>query len=190
MIRRFMISSLFICLAACAGNTAEVQRYQLPSAALSDRSENLESTVILLAPVALSELLYQPGIVMQLDDITLHAARQHVWANDLQQQLTLGLQRRLQKRLEQHLVLVNRLSGQQSAEKQLNIRLDAFQGHYEGFALTEGQWQLLDQQGGLEKHANIQLQTTLNADGYAALVRALGDNLDRLADQIAVQLTR
>jgi len=190
MIRRLFISSLFICLAACAGTAPEVQRYQLPSTALTDRSERVQQPVILLAPVVLSELLYQPGIVMQLDDITLHPARQHVWANDLQQQLTLGLQRRLQQRLDNHLVLVDRLSGQNTADKQLRIRLDAFQGHYEGFALTEGQWQLLDRDGALEKNASIQLQTVLNEDGYAALVRALGNNLDQLADQIAQQLNR
>lgn len=190
MIRRLLISSVFISLAACAGTSPDVQRYQLPTAALSDRSEQVQRPVILLAPVALSELLYQPGIVMQIDDITLHPARHHVWANDLQQQLTLGLQRRLQHRLDNHLVLVNRLSGQHTADKHLSIRLDAFQGHYEGFALTEGQWQLLSRDGALERNATIQLQTELNSDGYAALVRALGNNLDQLADQIAQQLNQ
>lgn len=187
MIRRLLIISMFMTLAACASTSPEVQRYQLPSYPLSDGAEQVKRPIIVLAPVELSELLYQPGIVMQLDDITLHPAQQHVWANDLQQQLTLGLQRRLQQRAETHLILVNNVSGQKG-DKQLNIRLDAFQGHYEGYALTEGQWQLRDKDGNLAVNASIALQTVLNADGYAALVRALGNNLDQLADQIARQL--
>lgn len=184
LIRGLFFIGLLTGLTACATQATETQRYQLPTTSLNTATEIKDRSVLLLAPVALSELLYQPGIVMQTDDIILYPAQQHIWASDLQQQITLGLQRRLQQRLVDHLVVLSN----KTYDKQIQIRLEAFQGHYDGVALMEGQWQLLSSEGQLEINSGIELTTTLSQDGYAALVRALGVNLDKLADQIAQRM--
>src|SRR5690606_1259416 len=129
----------------------------------------------------LAGFLDSAGIVLQLDDITLSQANGHRWAEDLSLQLQRGLRQRLATRLPSLRVL-----GEGPRQSALELRLDlyAFHGHA-GAAIAAGHWQLVDVQGALLAEQDFHVQSDLDADGYPALVRALGRSLDRSVDGMA-----
>jgi len=179
---------LVISLAACATKPANTQRFTLPenTQALTQVSANAEQ-ILVIGSIDLAEFLDSDRIVLQLDDITLHQARENLWAENLAQQIRRGLRSRLSSKLSNTLVVADSRGLKQDAWN-LQLDIEQFQGHYDGKAITSGQWQLQDSQGNLLVIAPFNLETTLAADGYPALVRALGKNLDKLAEQLATRI--
>ena len=72
----------------------------------------------------------------------------------------------------------------------LQLDIEQFHGHFTGKAVTSGQWRLRDHTGELIVISPFHIETTLAADGYPALVRALGSNLDKLAEKLATEITK
>ncbi|WP_235039448.1 PqiC family protein [Vreelandella profundi] len=157
----------------------------LPSDQAVIASGQPSNTLRLSAP-RLAHYLDVDGIVMQLDDITLNAAREHQWAEGLGRQLERGLRARLTQALPT--VRVVRAEGSQSDALTLRLDIEQFQGRFDGFAVTSGQWQLLNSQGELLVMENFYAQTKLEEDGYPALVRALGNSWDQAAELIAQEI--
>lgn len=183
----FFTALAILLLTSCAANpTVEKQHYFLPdSASVSPSSAAVsEALLIQLRAVALTDFLDNDGLVLQLDDITLNQAKNHVWAESLQQQIHRGLRERINQQ-QQTLIVVG---AQESATLSLSVEIDAFHGRYDGTALTSGQWQLKNKQGELVALNRFSLDTELKQPGYPALVRALGQNLDKLAALIAKEL--
>lgn len=180
---------LLLMLTACATQSVKTERYSLPESTIpvSQATLNAEQ-VLIIGSIRLAEFLDSDRIVLQLDDITLHQARENLWAENLAQQIRRGLRNRLSSHLPETLVLSDS-RGVKQQTWQLQLEIEQFQGHYQGMALTSGQWQLLDSQGNLLAMAPFSIETTLASDGYPALVRALGSNLDKLAEQLASQIT-
>ncbi|MBR9903335.1 MAG: hypothetical protein GYB15_05535, partial [Gammaproteobacteria bacterium] len=79
---------LLVCLlvSACASSVTPPARYMLPSAPLASTPQQPQGTLLVSSP-RLAHYLDVDGIVMQLDDITLNAAREHQWAEGLGRQL-------------------------------------------------------------------------------------------------------
>jgi uncharacterized lipoprotein YmbA len=77
-------------------------------------------------------------------------------------------------------------------EKALGLRfeVDRFQGRHDGLAIAGGQWQLHHGDGRLLAMDGFLAETELDADGYPALVRALGRSWDEVADAIAQAVQR
>ncbi|MEA2120123.1 PqiC family protein [Halovibrio sp. HP20-50] len=184
---RCLLSTLMVCLlvSACAGSVTPPARYMLPSGPLAS-TPNQPAGVLVVSPPQLAHYLDVDGIVMQLDDITLNAARQHQWADGLGRQL----ERRLRANLSQALptLRVMRTEGQQANALTLRLNVDQFQGRFDGVAVASGQWQLLNAEGALLAMENFHTQTALEEDGYPALVRALGESWDQAAALIARQV--
>ncbi|QJQ96579.1 MULTISPECIES: membrane integrity-associated transporter subunit PqiC [Halomonadaceae] len=175
-------------LVGCAGTPSPSNRYTLPS-------ESVEATplvsgatrhTLLLRPVRVAHYLNSDGIILQLDDITLNQAREHLWAEDISRQLERGLRQRLSSRLPDTRVLGD---GTPDAEA-LVLRVDVvrFQGHHDGFAVASGEWQLRNQRGELLALEPFEAVTELDADGYPALVRALGRSWSQVADGMASRI--
>jgi hypothetical protein len=139
-----------------------------------------------VSEVQLSDFLDSDGLVLQLDDITLNQAKNHVWAEDLHRQIDRGLRARLSQQ-QQQFTIIGSLG---PADLSLSVELDAFHWRYDGLALASGQWQLKNKQGEIQRLARFDFTTALNEPGYPALVRALGQNLDKLAMMIADDLSR
>lgn len=179
---------LILSLVACANKPIHSQRYNLPDSTqpITQASVDAEQ-VLVIGSIRLAEFLDSDRIVLQLDDITLYQAREHLWAESLAQQIRRGLRNRLSSQLPNILILADSRGVKQNA---WNLQLDIgqFQGHFDGKAITSGQWQLHDHQGKLILIAPFNIETSLVTDGYPALVRALGSNLDKLANQLATQL--
>lgn len=179
---------LVFSLVACATKPVNTQRYTLPdnTQATSQVSADAEQ-VLVIGSIGLTEFLDSDRIVQQLDDITLHQARENLWAENLAQQIRRGLRSRLSSKLPDILVVSDSRGLKQDAWN-LQLDIEQFQGHFSGKALTSGQWQLQDSQGNLIAINSFNIETTLTTDGYPALVRALGNNLDKLAEQLASQI--
>ncbi|SHL95436.1 PqiC family protein [Vreelandella subglaciescola] len=173
-------------LSGCAGTVTPSTRYLLPSTAPA--TPDAPDATLEIARLRLAHYLDVDGIVMQLDDIELREANEHQWAEGLDQQLARGLQANLSRELPGWRVMQGQ-SGDDSALS-LHISIDQFQGRYDGYALTSGQWQLRDDQNRLIHMASFHTQTALESDGYPALVRALGQSFEKASKDIAAAIQR
>ncbi|MFB9868091.1 PqiC family protein [Vreelandella sulfidaeris] len=178
---------LIVCLlvTACASSTTPPARYMLPSSQQASTPAQPTGTLAVRAP-RLAHYLDVDGIVMQLDDITLNAAREHQWAEGLNRQL----ERRMRADLSQALPSLRVVRSEDIQPNALTLRLtvDQFQGRFDGIAIASGQWQLLDEEGELLAMENFYTETPLEQDGYPALVRALSDSWDKTAKLIANEI--
>jgi hypothetical protein len=174
-------------LAGCAASQPGTASYLLPSTAPEQQYER--RLAIQVAPVRLAGHLDSEGIVMQLNDIEVYQARQHLWGEEIAGQLQRLLQERLGRALPQSQVVSR---GQPLLEgapvRDLRVQVSRFQGRFDGVALAEGQWQLLDGNGRLLAQAAFSAEQPLADDGYPALVRALGAAWEQAADQLAAEL--
>lgn len=187
--KKYLLSLLLLLsVTACANSALTVQRYNLPdSQAGAAISPATAKQILVIGNIQLAEFLDSESIVLQLDDITVHQAREHLWAENLTQQLRRGLRHRLSAQLPETLVVSDQ-RGISGDSWELQLAIDQFHGYTTGSALTSGQWQLHNPQGELVLIAPITVETALSSDGYPALVRALGNNLDQLAQQLAQQI--
>lgn len=186
LLRLLNLALLVLGLAGCASSPSTTERYTLPAGTHSPErtSESPEKTLI-LDSVQLASHLDDQGIVLQRDDVLLHQASSHLWAENLGSQLSRGLR----QRLASHLPATRVLSGaNQTTAPHLHVEVDQFQGRYDGMAVVGGRWQLRDAEGKLLVYEPFTVTTALASDGYPALVRALGRSWDKLAEQIAERI--
>ncbi|RDB42240.1 hypothetical protein DU490_14145 [Halomonas sp. DQ26W] len=182
--------AMLLGLSGCATSSAPANRFMLPdSEAARSASPDVEQVLLVRTP-RLAHYLDVDGIVLQLDDISLNAARQHLWAEPLGRQLERGMRARLSERLVDTRVLRDEGGHRGPNALLLRIEVDSFQGRYDGLAVASGQWQLLAADGELVAMDNFRVETELDDDGYPALVRALGRSWDQVADQVAATVSR
>ncbi|SFU30542.1 hypothetical protein SAMN04487955_101200 [Halomonas korlensis] len=189
MMRILGIACLLAWLAGCASNGPAPNRYTLPEGTPATNPDTSIAGVeaqyqLRIAAPRLARFLDSEGIVLQLDDITLNEANHHLWAEPLGSQLARGLQARLAARLPETRVVDER-TPTDSQSMTLQVDIDRFNGRYDGRAIASGQWQLRDAQGDLLAMSPFVVEQPLESDGYAPLVRALGQSLDVVADRIA-----
>lgn len=183
-------------LGACLKSNPPVksERYSLPEVATSPKSaqsatspQQVQIQTLILNRIQLADYLDTDRIVVQVDDVTLYPARDHLWVDNLSQELQRGLRNRLSSRLK-NTTIVDPLPGAPLSTPSLQLTIDQFHGSMLGFAVLSGQWQLLSADRKPLQSQSFKFSTPLTESGYAALVRALGSNLDLLSDQIAGQL--
>lgn len=187
--RRLPALLLLLGLAACSAAPGGGQPGYLLPAGTAAATHPEAGAAIAVAPVRVADFLDGEGIVMQLSDIEVYPARQHLWAQELPGQLQQLLQQRLAAALPAAQVVSRGqplLSGLPARE--VRLRLDRFQGRYDGVALAQGQWQLLDGQGRLLAQADFSVARPLPEDGYPALVRTLAAAWEQVADELAAEL--
>lgn len=172
-------------LAGCASSGPQPQRYTLPGSSSTMTGGADATQLLLIRSPRLAHYLDVDGIVYQLDDITLTAAREHQWAEPLERQLERGLRARLTTRLPNTRIMIDDGSLRDEETLGLRFEVDRFQGRHDGLAIAGGQWQLRHSDGRLLAMDGFLAKTELDADGYPALVRALGHSWDSIADEIA-----
>tara|TARA_R110001599_G_scaffold86996_1_gene232695 strand:- start:1999 stop:2622 length:624 start_codon:yes stop_codon:yes gene_type:complete len=182
-----LLLTLCTMMTACASSVSPPARYMLPSDSISSPATEPEGTLVVSDP-RLAHYLDVDGIVMQLDDITLNAARKHQWAEGLDRQLA----RRMLANLSHALPTLRVMRAESEPADALTLRLtiDQFQGRFDGVAVASGQWQLVDSADELIVMENFHAETTLEADGYPALVRALSQSWDQAAEAIASEISQ
>jgi uncharacterized lipoprotein YmbA len=182
---------VMLLLSGCASSGPPPDRYTLPGTSSAMTGAGAEATrLLLILSPRLANYLDVDGIVYQLDDITLTAAREHQWAEPLGRQLERGLRARLTERLPDTRVMLDDGSLEDEDALGLRFEVDRFQGRHDGLAVAGGQWQLRKGGSRLLAMNGFLAETELDADGYPALVRALGRSWDAVADEIARAVRR
>lgn len=189
MTRWISTALVAIMLAGCASTGPAPQRYTLPAGQTETGAGAEADHLLLLQPPRLANYLDVDGVVMQLDDITLVEARGHQWAEALGRQLERGMRSRLTARLPDTRVMLDE-GGNRDTGMQLRLEVDRFQGRHDGLAIVGGQWQLRSAAGELLSLERFQVEIALEADGYPALVRALGQGWDQVADRLTETIQR
>ncbi|MGQ2965756.1 PqiC family protein [Methylophilus sp.] len=178
-------------LSACLKSNPPVtsQRFSLPEVTTpaAAQSTSAAQQTLVLNRIQLADYLDTDRIVVQLDDVTLHPARDHLWVDNLSQELRRGLRARLASRLPDT-AITDPLPGAAPSATSLQLTIDQFHGQIGGYAILSGQWQLLSADHKPLQNQSFKFRTPLAESGYPALVRALGSNLDLLSAQIAGQL--
>jgi len=180
-------------LAGCATDAPPSNRYTLPGDAMAppDRVAGVEAAHrLVVAEPRLARFLEVDGLVLQLDDITLNEASQHLWAEPLGLQLERRLKERLAARLPDTRIMGEATGEPREQAATLRLTVDRFQGRHDGQAVVAGQWQLRNAEGTLEALSPFAVEVPLARDGYPALVRALGRGWDRVVDEIAGEIKR
>lgn len=179
-------------LTGCAGTVSSTTSYMLPTNMTAPAVAEQFSTqlAVVVAPVRIANYLDNEGIVVQLNDIEVYQAREHLWAEGIGQQLQQQLEQRLALDLPNAQIISK---GQPLAAglpvRELRLAVHRFQGQQTGDALAGGQWQLLDGSGQLIKQRSFSVTAPLADDGYPALVRALGQAWQIEADVLAKELS-
>lgn len=180
-------------LAGCATQAPPSNRYTLPDDALAapPRVAGAEAAHrLVVARPTLARFLSVDGLVLQLDDITLNEASQHLWAEPLGMQLERRLKERLAARLPDTRILGETGGDRREPAATLRLTVDRFHGRHDGQAVVAGRWQLRDAEGMLEALVPFAVEVPLARDGYPALVRALGRGWDGVVDEIAGEIKR
>jgi len=185
--RALLAGVTLLLIAGCASKTAQPSSYMLPASA--PEQEYSSALAVAIAPIRLTGLLDNEGIVMELNDIEVYQARQHLWAEDIGIQLQQQLQQRLTLSLPQAQIVAKGQPLQAGlAQREVRVSVNGFQGSYNGKAIVQGQWLLLGESGQLLKQKNFRIEQPLPADGYPALVRTLAAAWDQVSEQLAAAL--
>lgn len=163
----------------------KTERYSLPEVTTPQPAASQMRTLA-LGRLQLADYLDTDRIIIQTDDITMQPARDHLWVDNLSQELRRGLRARLASRLGNTLV-VDPQPGL-PATNTLHLTIEQFHGQMRGYAVLSGQWQLISANQVPGPSRAFKFSTPLAENGYPALVRALGQDLDLLSEQIASQL--
>lgn len=163
-----IISVLFVLLlgVGCSSPVTQIHYYQLVPL---DKviADNTVQQPLALAPVSVAGYLNGSGLVLQQSAVELSIARQHLWADALQQQL--------QRQLTEYLLLAKPsqplVSMNTPGSRSLALEIDRFYANSDGQAILSGRYSL----SGLQGTTTVPFfkQQTLTADGYPAMVEAL-----------------
>ena len=188
-VRALLAGATLLLIAGCASQAVQTSSYMLPASIPEQQYSN--ALAVAIAPIRLSGLLDNPGIVMELNDIEVHQARHHLWAENIDVQLQQQLQQRLTLILPQAQIVAKGQPLQADLpQREVRVSVNAFQGSYSGNAIVQGQWLLLGEQGQLLKQHNFRIEQPLPVDGYPALVRALASAWDQVSEQLAATLAK
>lgn len=168
---------LLLLLSACSSQPA-VSYYQLPAVAPS--VVHSKAPAVYIEPLQVAGYLNGRGLVLQVSDVELVMARQHLWAEALEQQL----QRQLRDLLAQGSNGFTAVLQPAAATPRLTVQLDRFHGQPDGYAVVGGYFAVSNQPAMYAFNFRI----ALTSDGYPALVNALAEGLQQLSVMIRTQL--
>lgn len=181
---------LALALSGCASTPAPTtHQYTLPQHALA--SSNAYSAAptlprILMMPVQLAGQLQVNGLIFQTSPIEITEARNNLWADALSNQLDRALYQAVSHRL--HAASVISGDSSDTPAYYIALQINQFQGRYDGKAIISGIYRVLDAERRLITQQAFTYEEPLAQDGYAALVDALDKGVQRLANDVAVQL--
>ena len=176
---RIITLTAVLLLSACSSAPA-INYYQLtpvvsPTASVPDGQK-----LLFVEPVQVATFLNGRGLVIQLSEVELAMARQHVWAEPLAQQL--------QRQLRDQILAQNsdyRAAARPDADSvHISIAIDGFHGLSDGYATVSGHFAV----NAANMLQPFSIRVPLQQDGYPSLVAALSQGVQQLSLQIAQQL--
>lgn len=175
-----IISLAVIMLLTACSSAPDINYYQLPPVVSQATAAQEQQRLLFVEPVQVATFLNGRGIVMQLSEVELVMARQHVWAEPLAQQL----QRQVRDRILAHNPAYKAAARAEVATVQLRIAIDGFHGTGDGYATVSGHFAI----NAVNALQAFSFQVALQQDGYSSLVSALAEGVQQLSMQIAQQL--
>lgn len=176
---RYITVALLVLLTGCASQPAS-SYYQLPTAPVKTDRTEVNATALYIEPVQVASYLNSRGLVLQLSDVELVTARQHLWAEALDQQL----QRQLRDRIMAQASGYTAVLQARPDTVRVAVQLDQFHGLADGHAIVSGRFAISTQSGSQP----FNIRVALTDDGYPALVQALGQAVQELSQHISRQL--
>jgi uncharacterized protein len=176
---KVLSAGLLLLLSGCSSQPA-MNYYQLPVGEHRAAAVAKPGKSLYFEPVQVASYLNGRGLVLQLSPVELVMARQHLWAEPLEQQL----QRQLRDRVLALSSDYGPVLQAQSDTVRVAVQLDAFHGQPDGYALISGHFFVSTQRTAQP----FSIRIPLADDGYPALVSALGLAVQQLSERIAGQL--
>ncbi len=169
-----ILSAAAVCLLAGCAAAPATQYFQLPDSRFqlpAGRGNEVAVRVILAEP------LKQGGLVYQTDANRLNFARQHLWAEPLENALSARFANELNRlNPRQRYLPANR----SQAASGLDIYIEAFNGSYQGYTVVQGYSRWADGSG-----RNFLQHTPQQGDGYEAMLQSLSEGVSAAAQTIA-----
>lgn len=180
---------LLIALAGCAGKPApETHLYLLRSDAGNAFGASDGVAENGLGSIRVASYIDQPGLVLELPDGTMRAARYHQWAEPLRESLRAFLANEIATVAGQAVrpMAYGETNWRSYTKRLIDVRIQELHGKSDGKARLVAIWALIDpaERTVTAEHEFV-AEEPLENDGYSALVDAEEALLTQLATQIA-----
>ncbi|TIC83752.1 PqiC family protein [Crenobacter intestini] len=175
---RLLVLCLPLVLAACAG-TPDVRYYLLPPAPSTPATASESAASV---EVRLAGYLASPSIAYRQGPVQVSLAQFHQWAEAPQPMLRRALAERLSTRTGRAW-----LTQGNSTAPRVIVDVSEFGGSDDGTARVGGQYRFVASDGKAQASWPFDIRVPQQGDGYAALAKALGEGVDRLAGEIAAR---
>lgn len=176
---RLLTLALLLSLSACSTKPTTTY-YQLPVPSVTAQPGTASLKAFYIEPIQVASYLNGRGLVLQVSDVELVVAKQHIWADALDQQLQRQLRNRLQLLAPGYIAVFQPLPD----TLRVSVQLEQFYGDSNGQALISGRFAVSNQLGTVP----FVIRQPLADDGYPALVAALAQGVQQLSQQIAQHL--
>lgn len=171
-----------VLLAACSSQPPQIASYLLRSEVNSGAGTQLVNSGIALDTIRVARYIDQPGLVLAFENGTIHAARNHLWAEPLQVSLRRYLASQISSTSGRNIAS----SATSATLIRIDVTVDQLHGNGRGAAVLVAYWDLTSE----DSYTSFRFseQQALSGDGYDPLVQAQQALLQRLADAIATSL--
>lgn len=169
---RCFLIAVALLLSACS-TSQSTQYFVLPDSQFVYPNRSGQELAV---KVYLAEPLANGGLVYQTDAYHVNFARNHLWANALDNALAAGLSNKLNRLSHQYTFVP---SARSQSNQVLKVYIEAFQGNYQGKTLINGY--ALWPNG---KSKPFYVETTQQGDGYDAMVEALNQGVEKAAQMM------
>ncbi|MDP4486473.1 ABC-type transport auxiliary lipoprotein family protein [Pseudoalteromonas piscicida] len=183
---------LLFCLTGCITNPSQpVSYYQLEAKSVADEKQVGLNHVLLVDKVQLIELFDQQALVQYQPENKVNIANFHFWAQPPSDMLTWNLVNALNAANQTTAIKSDKFYRNTQEHQRLVVEINEFAGHFEKGAVMSGTWYLYQYKEGsyqLTQVQPFQFETTLEQDGFSALVSAHQQNFNQLTAQISLRL--
>ncbi|MGI2261529.1 PqiC family protein [Shewanella sp. GXUN23E] len=182
---------LTLLLTACSSAPQPTQYYLLkPQADTVATAYVAGKPLLIMAPVTMDSLLTQGGILYKTSDNEAVVAKQNLWAQSPDSQLTNRIVTGLRASQQHYWPVTNMPELATTQAPTLLVDVQAFNGDYRGEAILSGEWSLIGADGRLLDSHPFSYREPLASEGYSALVDALSTASDKLITDLARKLAR
>ena len=184
---KYITLIVILLVTGCASSAPDLKQYLLRSDTPGRFIEGDSTTVIGIGAVKVASYIDELGLVLEVADGEVRAARHHQWAEPLRESLRTFLAREISATTGQ--VIRFQQNREANWHKRIDISIDELHGTVEGDARLVAYWTVSDIEQKIVVSVNNFTDTEdLTNDGYTALVQAQKELLHKLAVAIAATL--
>ncbi|WP_423185665.1 PqiC family protein [Alishewanella sp. d11] len=174
--------TLLVCLVGCSSPTNDIRYYQLVTKTPLQVNNEIQQPLT-VAPIKVANYLNGSGLVLRQSAVEFNVARQHLWADALEQQLQRQLLEYLLLALPNQTITAFNTPGART----LQLDIHRFYADEQGQATVSGYYTLSSI--GTVTSTPFAYQVALADDGYPAMVQALSQGWQQLLQDLVMALT-